>query len=1413
MVDVIYTPTFTADVTAPTISLTAPAAGNVAGSVNVTATAADNIGVAGVQFLLNGANLGTEVLTAPYATSWNTASVANGTYTLTARARDAAGNTTTSTGVVVTVNNVPDTQAPSVSMTAPSAGTVSGAAVSVSANATDNVAVAGVQFLLNGVNLGAEDVSSPFTVSWNTLTSGNGVYTLTARARDAAGNTTTSAGVVVTVSNSNNLILAMPLNEGTGTVASDISGNNHPGTLTSGPTWTTGKYGQGVSLNGTSNYINIPDHADFSLDPAQNYTWSTWLKCNSFSEWSTVWSQTLDGNNFFYFYAHTSTDPDGGPVTNGLSVYWWANGGTNKIGVHSSNNVLTAGQWSHVTVTYDASQAQNNRFTIYVNGVDVTVRTDVSSTGTIPAINPANIRIGSNQPFGEYLNGSVDEVRFYRRLLSVAEVQTDMNSPLAPDVTNPVVSMTAPAAGTVSGTVNVTANATDNVGVAGVQFLLNGVNLGTEDVASPYSISWNTATSVNGTYTLTARARDAAGNITTSAGVSVTINNDTQLPVTTITAPAAGQVLGTINVTADATDNTGVVGVQFLLDGVNLGSEDLVAPYSVSWNTTTITDGSHTLTARARDAAGNLGTSVPVVVSVLNNPPDVTNPVVSITAPAAAEVSGTVNVTANATDNVSVTGVQFLLNGANLGSEDLSAPYSVSWNTIPVTNGTYTLTARARDAAGNITTSAGVVVTVNNIPDTQAPTVSITSPAAGTVTGTINVNANAADNIGVTGVQFLLNGTNLGAEDVSAPYTVSWNTVAVINGNYTLTARARDAAGNITTSAAVNVIVNNNTNLIASINFNEGSGTLAADISGNSHNGTLTNAPTWGAGKYGQGVNLDGTNDYVNIADHNNFTLDPAQSYTWSTWLKCNNFNEWSTVWSQTLDGSNFFYFYAHTSSDPDGGPVTNGLSVYWWGNGGSNKIGVHTNNNVLTAGQWSYVTVTYDASQPQNNRFTIYVNAVDVTARGDVSSTGTITAINPSNIRIGSNQPFGEYLNGSIDEVRFYKRLLTSTEVLTDMNSPIATGIVPTASPVNGATGVAANAAVTVTFNVAMDATTVNSSTIELRNAANVLVPSSFNYNATTRVATITPSSAFSNSSLYAAKIKGGTTGVKDLAGNTLATDYNWSFTTVDPPLLAPTEGPGGPILVVSSTTNSFSRYAVEILRAEGLNQFAAADVSTLTATLLNNYDVVVLGEMTVTAAQVTLLTNWVNAGGTLIAFKPSALLTPLMGISGASGTLTDKYLLVNTATGPGAGIVNQTIQFHGVANLHTLSGATSLAALYSAAGTATSNPAVTTRSVGANGGTAVAFTYDLAKSIIYTRQGNPAWAGQKRDGQIDPVRSDDMFFPDWVDFNKIAIPQADEQQRLPRQHHFTKQPSPQTITTFLVPAKGSESRYRNDG
>jgi uncharacterized protein (TIGR03118 family) len=192
--------------------------------------------------------------------------------------------------------------------------------------------------------------------------------------------------------------------------------------------------------------------------------------------------------------------------------------------------------------------------------------------------------------------------------------------------------------------------------------------------------------------------------------------------------------------------------------------------------------------------------------------PDIVAPTgVAVTAPAAAAtLSGTVPVTANATDNVGVARVVFSVRVGTTTTEiatDTTSPYGIDWNTGSVANGAVTLTATAFDAFGNSTTSANVAVTVSNVPDTTAPTVTITAPAAGDVSGTVTVSATAADNVGVAQVQFFAGATSIGT-DTTAPYSVQWNTTG-LTGAQQLTAVARDGAGNEATSTAVavNVVV------------------------------------------------------------------------------------------------------------------------------------------------------------------------------------------------------------------------------------------------------------------------------------------------------------------------------------------------------------------------------------------------------------------------------------------------------------------------------------------------------------------------------------------------------------------------------------------------------------------------------
>src|SRR5262249_29692441 len=170
------------------------------------------------------------------------------------------------------------------------------------------------------------------------------------------------------------------------------------------------------------------------------------------------------------------------------------------------------------------------------------------------------------------------------------------------------------------------------------------------------------------------------------------------------------------------------------------------------------------------------------------------------------------------------------------------------------------------------------------------------------------------------------------------------------------------------------------------------------------------------------------------------------------------------------------------------------------------------------------------------------------------------------------------------------------------------------------------------------MQASTITSSTFQLRDASNNLVPATVTYDASTNVATLRPQSALQLNATYTLTVKGGTGGASDLAGNPLASDATSSFTTA---------GGGKPILVVTSTTNPFSTYLSEILRNEGVNAFMTLDVSLLSASALSGFDVVLLGDTTLTSAQVSTLTTWVNAGGNLIAMHPDKQLAGLLGLT----------------------------------------------------------------------------------------------------------------------------------------------------------------------
>ena len=374
-----------------------------------------------------------------------------------------------------------------------------------------------MQFKLDGANLGAEDTTAPYSVTWNSTTATNGAHTLTALARDAADNTTTSAGVSVTVSNAASCPQT-PLN---------VSAATSPGGFAY---YLPGSFGTPAdNQNFPTQSILRLFEGSLELGPAHSlHADIRDLGQGRFSHWSAT-NGTFEA---IFFSASDNTDPR----TNGRSYAYCVPGAAPDTTPPT------------VSITAPASGAT-------VSGTAVTVSATASdNVRSRRRAVQARRRQPRRRRYHRALLGHLEQhhrdqrrAHAYRGRARCGRQYHHLRGrhrhrqQRAPDTTPPTVSITAPASGaTVSGTaVTVSATASDNVGVAGVQFKLDGANLGAEDTTAPYSVTWNSTTATNGAHTLTALARDAANNMTTSAGVSVTVNNAASCPQTPLNVSAA----------------------------------------------------------------------------------------------------------------------------------------------------------------------------------------------------------------------------------------------------------------------------------------------------------------------------------------------------------------------------------------------------------------------------------------------------------------------------------------------------------------------------------------------------------------------------------------------------------------------------------------------------------------------------------------------------------------------------------------------------------------------------------------------------------------------------------------------------------------------------------------------------------
>src|SRR5436190_11367207 len=237
-------------------------------------------------------------------------------------------------------------------------------------------------------------------------------------------------------------------------------------------------------------------------------------------------------------------------------------------------------------------------------------------------------------------------------------------------------------------------------------------------------------------------------------------------------------------------------------------------------------------------------------------------------------------------------------------------------------------------------------------------------------------------------------------------------------------------------------------------------------------------------------------------------------------------------------------------------------------------------------------------------------------------------------------------------------------------------------------------------------------------------------------------------------------------------------------------TQASGPTILLVvnPASANVFGGYLAEVLRAEGLNSFAVTPLASVTAAQLSTTPLVVLAETSLTASQATLFNNYVAGGGRLVAMRPDAQLHTALGVSATGATQAGGYVRIEQGQQTGAGLSGVTLPFRGTATQYTSGTATTLATLFVDRETATAFPAVV------RNGTTVTWAFDLARSVAYTRQGDPAIAGDERDGE-PPVRTTDVFFQN-LDLERVPVPHADMLMRL-----FARSIQDLLATSYPVP------------
>ena len=403
------------DVTPPLVSITSPLEDTtLSGGVLITGSASDDLGVAGVQFRLDGSNLGLESKTPPYVVAWNASVATPGQHTLTAVAWDAAGNETTSASVAVTVGSV--ATEPVISSVASSGINSTGVTISWTTNLPSDSQVEYGPFANYGT---ASPLLADLVTSHQIVLTGlipGALYHYRVTSRDSMGGTSVSGDYLFTTTSAGTggLVGYWTLSD-TDNVARDLTANHLDGELMSGAAWAPGWLGQGLRFDGGDDFERVRHRAVLNAYPLSIVVSVKTTATRLHGIMNKYYSGSLNGYQIF--------------TSGGNLCAWYFKDAGSKIFDGTGCTLAVPGynddRWHQVAFVVNAAGG-----TLFVDGVMRATRPWTGTPG--PTTSPAPLSLARYPgTTTQSLPGSLDEVRLYERALSATEVKLIYDQALA----------------------------------------------------------------------------------------------------------------------------------------------------------------------------------------------------------------------------------------------------------------------------------------------------------------------------------------------------------------------------------------------------------------------------------------------------------------------------------------------------------------------------------------------------------------------------------------------------------------------------------------------------------------------------------------------------------------------------------------------------------------------------------------------------------------------------------------------------------------------------------------------------------------------------------------------------------------------------------------------------------------------